>query len=997
MPASSWMRSKKTARAEEEHPRDVVRAAARGDSLDQLLDQGAETLLAAADADRAGVWLAGSRPGESGAGRVVEAVPGPIPEQWKHLDISTPFLRSALERSEPLRIELEPGGAVPLLGPLVGMRSAIWIPLRARNLTVGLAMAAYSRAHAAPQWEELRRWADEIALAVAYDRDVRRWELDAEELRSRLRLTRAILRGVSTESILSQIARAARHFVPAEFVVLARAETLPALAKAWDGGNSWRALLEHAPLRRAWRRVLDEGHEVEIQDESILAGWNAQPGEENPVIERVVALPIEGRNQTHGVLMAGLLRSEDSSDDFLRLETYALLAAMALEKEIARDERTLWARSFERVVEESGECLLIVDQEGRIRGSSLAARLLLRLGPESSGEMQLNDLFPSGAGAAVSKWRESILAHHGTTYAIPLDASLAGGVAVRVHLQSVVEAPADEARRWLLRVEDVGARQAQADAEARREAELRGLMEAIDSGVILLDADGNIRAVSGRFAEIMGVESRHLAELGTIDALIDRLAGRFSHPAETAARWREYVHRGDEASWDEFDLVRPSHKVVERFARPVLATDGSRLGWLEVYRDITGQRLIQSKLLQTEKMAALGQLVSGIAHELNNPLTSIQGYAQLLAGRRSGSELIADARRISEEAARANGIVKNLLLFAREARPERRPVGLNEIVERTLALRGYELKIENIGVELELEPSLPPTLGDAGQLQQVALNLIVNAEQAIRQGPGQGRIRIRTRRLAGDRIALEVSDDGPGIPPGIVSRIFDPFFTTKPAGVGTGLGLSIVYGIVHEHGGEVSVESQPGEGATLRVELPVLTGAALASTAEQPAAMTLTAAVVPAARPSAAVTHSQRILVVEDEPTVAALIADVLGEEGHRVETLLDSREALRQLLTTDYSLVICDLKMPHLDGPGLYRALVRAGSLLQHRLLCVTGDTMSPRTLDFLKSTGLPYLAKPFLVEELKQAVRQALERAPENEKARAGVDWPRAVARKR
>ncbi len=258
---------------------------------------------------------------------------------------------------------------------------------------------------------------------------------------------------------------------------------------------------------------------------------------------------------------------------------------------------------------------------------------------------------------------------------------------------------------------------------------------------------------------------------------------------------------------------------------------GRALGWLEVYRDITGQRLIQSKLLQTEKMAALGQLVSGIAHELNNPLTSIQGYAQLLLSRRSASDRTGDARRISQEAERAGRIVKNLLLFSRETKPERRAVNLNEVIERTLALRAYELKLENIAVELMLDPGLPHTLADAAQLQQVILNLIVNAEQAIVQGRGEesghGRIRIRTRRLAGDRIGMEISDDGPGISPEIVSRIFDPFFTTKPAGVGTGLGLSIVYGIVQEHGGEVSVESQPGHGATLTVELPALPLAAL--------------------------------------------------------------------------------------------------------------------------------------------------------------------------
>ena len=540
------------------------------------------------------------------------------------------------------------------------------------------------------------------------------------------------------------------------------------------------------------------------------------------------------------------------------------------------------------------------------------------------------------------------------------------------------------------------ARQPQHGVEALLETELAAVIDSIDSGVLILDAEGRIRKASDRMAAIFGMEARRVLELGTIDALIDSLAGHLARPAETAEHWRGHVHNGEEPAWSEFELVRPSRKIVERFARPLVNSAGARIGWLEVFRDITGQRLIQSTLLQTEKMAALGQLVSGIAHELNNPLTSIQGYAQLLLSRRTSHDRTGDALRISQEAERAARIVKNLLLFSRETKPERRAVQLNEVIERTVALRAYELKVQNIELELALDPGLPQTLADAAQLQQVVLNLIVNAEQAIvadrAEDPRNGRILIRTRRLAGDRLGMEVSDDGPGIAPEIAARIFDPFFTTKPPGVGTGLGLSIVYGIVQEHGGEVTLASQPGGGATLAVELPALAGLGFAIVEPKTERRAGVVVALPVADWRAA---WRDILVVEDEPTVAALISDVLVEEGYRVDTLLDSREALGRLEKKSYSLVICDLKMPHMDGPGLYRALVRRENPMQHKLLFVTGDTMGPRTIEFLNSSAVPYLAKPFLVEELKEAVRLALAQIQTSDMRPESAEHSRAGSR--
>jgi two-component system NtrC family sensor kinase len=504
-----------------------------------------------------------------------------------------------------------------------------------------------------------------------------------------------------------------------------------------------------------------------------------------------------------------------------------------------------------------------------------------------------------------------------------------------------------------------------AEAKSRHlEAELLSVLDSVQSGVLLADLNGRIRFSNARFSQYFGLERRQMKSIDTVGSLEELIAPRFRMPEGFAAPWKLFAAGNEQPGHDELEMLRPARRVLERFARPVLDRNGLRMGWLELYYDVTGERQIQSKLLQTEKMAAVGQLVSGIAHELNNPLTSIMGYGQLLLGHGLNAAQFSEATKIFHEAERARRIVKNLLYFARENEPERTRVDLNEIVERTLALRSYELKVEDIAIDCDFASDLPQTMADPYQLQQVVLNLLVNAEQALLHDRGKGRVRILTRRADSNRIAIEVIDDGPGIPREIVSRIFDPFFTTKPSGLGTGLGLSIVYGIVKQHDGEVTAENLPTGGARFIVELPVV---------EVP--VTQSASAESDSKIAAISAARSRVLVVEDEPTVAQLIVDILREEGHRVEAVLDSREALTRLARSRYDLVICDLRMPRLDGPAFYDALVRSGSTASERIIFITGDTLAPRTMKFLQSGKLPYLAKPFLIEELKLTVNRRLE----------------------
>ncbi len=429
-------------------------------------------------------------------------------------------------------------------------------------------------------------------------------------------------------------------------------------------------------------------------------------------------------------------------------------------------------------------------------------------------------------------------------------------------------------------------------------------------------------------------------------------------------------------------MMHPAPRILERAARPVLDAGGRPLGRVEIYRDLTAQRVFHSKLLQTEKLAALGQMVSGVAHELSNPLTTIAGYAHRLLARQDLPGRTEEVRQIYQEAERANTILRQLLLNARETFPERRLVSLNQVVQRAMDLQQFSLAAEKIRVDIDLDPVLPFVHGDPGYLQQVLMNLVGNARQAIEQQGQGGTIRLRTERIGERRVLLEVADNGPGIPQAILARIFDPFFTTKPPGVGTGLGLAIVLSVVREHGGQVHVSSPPQGGAVFQIELPAAAETARDEVTGSPQAgrkHSLPEAAEMVSRHDGIASalddaKGARVLVVEDEPTVARLIADVLEDEGMHVDVLLDGHEALDRAARQSFDLVICDMKMPGLDGQHFYKSLERSGNSLRKRFLFVTGDILAPQTREFLERNNLPHVAKPFRVEELTEKVRGVL-----------------------
>ncbi|MBI2158648.1 MAG: response regulator [Candidatus Rokubacteria bacterium] len=316
---------------------------------------------------------------------------------------------------------------------------------------------------------------------------------------------------------------------------------------------------------------------------------------------------------------------------------------------------------------------------------------------------------------------------------------------------------------------------------------------------------------------------------------------------------------------------------------------------------------------------------------------------------------------MADAAERCARIVRNFLALARQRPPERGRVALDQVVHEAVELLAYPLRVDSVEVALELARNLPALWADAHQLHQVVVNLVSNAHHAVREATSPRRITLTTRQEAGGgSVVLEVADSGRGIPREIQARLFEPFFTTKPPGQGTGLGLALCKGIVEAHGGSIEAASPPGSGAVFRVELPV-------ENAPVAAAAARAAAASPPVR-------GQRILVVDDEAEIAALLSEMLAADGHRVEIAANGVEALEKLGAGGHDLVISDLRMPELDGPGLYLEVTRRHPALLRRMVFVTGDTLGPESLEFLHRTNVPTLGKPFDLDDIRRVVQQVL-----------------------
>jgi signal transduction histidine kinase/ActR/RegA family two-component response regulator len=403
------------------------------------------------------------------------------------------------------------------------------------------------------------------------------------------------------------------------------------------------------------------------------------------------------------------------------------------------------------------------------------------------------------------------------------------------------------------------------------------------------------------------------------------------------------------------DLVARPLDSVELARRVQNHLETRRLHGLLHARHLDLEALVQrrtAQILQAEKLATMSELLGGVAHELNNPLTIVTGYAQMLARHHADAATRGSALKLEQAAARCARIVKNFLAMARQWPPERTRVSLHAVIHDAVELFAYQLRTAGVALTLDLDPSGPVLDADAHQLHQVVINLANNARQAMAGQDAPRRLTIRTRITAG-WVTIEVEDTGPGIPAEIRARVFDAFFTTKPAGEGTGLGLTLCRSIVESHGGTMRLDSAPGGGARFTIELPTR---------------------APAPPPPAPDDHPERqaVLVVDDEPDVGEVLATLLEGEGHHVDRCASAREALDRVARHVYDVVIVDDRMPDLDGMECAQALARRAPWTRGRIALYTGDSLNQRLAEFIERSGTPTIAKPFALDDVRRLLQQ-------------------------
>lgn len=493
------------------------------------------------------------------------------------------------------------------------------------------------------------------------------------------------------------------------------------------------------------------------------------------------------------------------------------------------------------------------------------------------------------------------------------------------------------------------------NAALYQEADRFGLaLDSIGEAVAFLDLDLTVRHVNRAFEETYGY---------TAGELRGRSIRIVSANDISESRRIEIFEQGVLNGWSG-EVVRKTKtgELVDNLltVSPVKDKSGKVIGRISVSRDITELKKTAERLMEQNRLASVGALAAGVAHEINNPLTTILLSSQLMSELDLPGDTLADLAIISNAARRAATIVQGLLLFARREDPHPEPMGLDSVVNQVLELKIHDFRRNNINAILEVEQQLPNCLVDNHQMSQVIVNILNNAEQALATHHNGGEITIKIESTP-DAVTVEIHDDGPGIDSELLHKIFEPFYTTKQPGEGSGLGLSICHGIVQQHGGEMWVTSKIGVGTSFFVQLPVTSAVAVSPSGQRESTGTIAAS-------------NGRLLVIDDELAIRQLVAKGLSEEFEIVDQASDGEAALDLIQTSSYDCILLDLKMPGISGMEVYQRTAGYDLNAADRIIIMTGDTASPETASFLAELGNIVILKPFTLENVREAIKQVV-----------------------
>ena len=483
--------------------------------------------------------------------------------------------------------------------------------------------------------------------------------------------------------------------------------------------------------------------------------------------------------------------------------------------------------------------------------------------------------------------------------------------------------------------------------------------EQADELICIIRPDGTIAHANAAFCRALGYDLAALRAMRSVDVLAQQSRASISE-IESAVR-TDGVWRGTLMRQRQDGTTFISSASVLALAD----RSGALAHFVGVERDITQESQLREQLIHSERLAAVGQLVSGVAHELNNPLQAVIGFTELLMEGERRKESRDDLERVRNEAHRAAKIVRNLLAFVRRSSAERAPAYVNDLVRATVALRRYEFSMTGLSLEEDYAEDLPPVIVSREEIQQVLLNLVLNAEQAMKSAGRPARLRLRTS-LSGDMVAIDVADNGPGVPSTIARRIFEPFYSTKGVGEGTGLGLSIALGIVEAHGGTLTLVPDGGldGGAGFRLCLPaaVVSDNTALQMSTGPTAAAWTA--IP----------GRRALVADDEEALRKLLHRLLTRRGFAVDVAEDGAQAANLIEVNRYDVILCDVQMPRMTGTQLFESLRRRQPHLAAAFVLISGDSLNGRLQAFVEAAQIPLLSKPFGARNLDLVLEQVL-----------------------